>query len=193
MPSDQQMASRKRTKLLFVGPCPPPYSGPELGMELFLRSSLAQTYDIVFVTEGALGWLPDLDLWARNVRALLAEGGFLYLLDFHPFFLTLDEAAMPRLEIKYPYFRKTPDKDDWIGGYATAGKPAENYFWMYTIGEIINALSAAGLHIEWFRERDTMCCRMSPQGQAKDEKGNWCYPDLREKLPLEFSLKATIR
>lgn len=35
-------------------------------------------YDVVFTSEGALGWLPDLSVWAKNVRYLLREDGYLY-------------------------------------------------------------------------------------------------------------------
>lgn len=39
----------KKDKILFVGPYPPPYSGPELGMKLFLESSLKENFTIHFV------------------------------------------------------------------------------------------------------------------------------------------------
>ena len=59
-------------------------------------------YDIVYTTEGVLCWLPDLALWARNVRYLLKDDGFLYLLDGHPFFMAWDEEKLPALVVKYP-------------------------------------------------------------------------------------------
>jgi 2-polyprenyl-3-methyl-5-hydroxy-6-metoxy-1,4-benzoquinol methylase len=79
-----------------------------------------EKYDIVYTTEGVLIWLSDLYLWARNVRHLLADHGFLYVLDGHPFFLVWDEDKLPELVVKYPYFRKSADKEEWIGGYASA-------------------------------------------------------------------------
>jgi glycosyltransferase involved in cell wall biosynthesis len=44
----EKQLSRKE-RVLFIGPCPPPYSGPEISMELFLNSSLKEKYDIVFL------------------------------------------------------------------------------------------------------------------------------------------------
>lgn len=152
-----------------------------------------EKYDIVYTTEGVLIWLPDLYLWARNVRHLLADGGFLYLLDGHPFYLVWDEEKLPELAVKYPYFRKTPDKDESIGGYASEPKKAVNYAWMYTIGEIVTALSQAGLHIEWLHEFDWLYYRESAEKQTRDESGNWIFPEYEGKLPFTFSLKATIR
>lgn len=151
-----------------------------------------EKYDIVFTSEGVLCWLPDLFLWARNVRHLLADDGFLYLSDGHPFFMAWDEEKLPELVVKYPYFRKEPDWDDSIGGYASEVHQAVNYSWMYTVGEIITALSAAGLHVEWFHEFDWLYYRLDEE-QVRDEAGGWTYPTLKGKLPFTFSLKATVR
>ena len=152
-----------------------------------------EKYDIVFTTEGVLCWLPDLYLWARNVRHLLAEDGFLYLMDGHPFFMVWDEEQLPELVIKYPYLQKNADRDEWIGGYASESKQATNYSWMYTMGEIVTALSQARLHIEWLHEFDWLFFRLSAERQIKDAQGNWVFPEHKGKLPYTFSLKATIR
>jgi len=152
-----------------------------------------EKYDIVYTTEGVLGWLPDLFLWARNVRHLLADDGFLYVVDGHPFFLVWDEDKLPDLVVKYPYFQKTADRFEWIGGYASQPQNAVNYSWMYTIGELINVLSQAGLHIEWFHEFDWLYYKLSAEKQLRDEDGGWVYPEHKGGLPFTFSLKATIR
>jgi len=152
-----------------------------------------EKYDVVYSTEGVLCWLPDLFLWARNVRHLLADDGFLYLLDGHPFYLVWDEDRLPDLVVKYPYFQKSPDRDEWIGGYASQRKNKVNYSWMYSVGEIINALSQAGMHIEWFHEFDWLYYRSSLEKQINDKDGNWVYPEHRGRLPFTFSLKAVVR
>lgn len=152
-----------------------------------------EKYDIVFTTEGVLCWLPDLYLWARNIRHLLADDGYLYVMDGHPFYMVWDEEKLPELVVKYPYFSKTADKDDWIGGYASEAKQSENYAWMYTIGEIVTALSQAGLHVEWLHEFDWLYYQVSAEKQKKDEGGNWAFPEHKGKLPYTFSLKATVR
>jgi SAM-dependent methyltransferase len=145
-----------------------------------------ERYDVVYTTEGVLCWLPDLGLWARNVRHLLKDDGFLYLLDGHPFFMAWDEERLPELVVKYPYFAKTPDKADTIGGYAAEPKQATNYAWMYTVGEIITALSAAGLHVEWFHEFDWLYYKLSAEKQRQDAQGRWQFPELAGQLPFTF-------
>ena len=114
-------------------------------------------------------------------------------MDGHPFFMVWDEEKLPELVIKYPYFQKTADQDEWIGGYASHSKKAVNYSWMYTIGEIINALSQAGLHIEWFHEFDWLYYKLSAEKQRKDKDGKWVYPEHKGGLPFTFSLKAAVR
>jgi SAM-dependent methyltransferase len=172
----------------------------DIGDARFIESNVLEimdthheTYDIVFTTCGVLSWLPDLYLWARNVRHLLADDGFLYVMDGHPFFMVWDEEQLPELVVKYPYFVKTADPDEWIGGYASEPKRATNYSWMYTMGEIITALSDAGLHVEWLHEFDWLYFRLSAEKQTQDARGHWGYPEHRTKLPYTFSLKATIR
>ena len=152
-----------------------------------------EKYDIVYTTEGVLVWLPDLYLWARNVRHLLADDGYLYLSDGHPIFMVWNEDKLPELVVKYPYFQKTADQDEWIGGYAAQPRKAVTYSWMYTMGEIINALSQAGMHIEWFHEFDWLYYQLSAEKQVKGENGGWIYPEHKGQLPFTFSLKATIR
>src|SRR5437660_3437785 len=68
-------------------------------------------FDIVFVTWGAICWLPDISRWARIVAALLRPGGLLYLAEGHPTAYVFDDAArsadgMPGLFA--PYFSHEP-------------------------------------------------------------------------------------
>ena len=152
-----------------------------------------EQYDVVYTSEGVLCWLPDLYLWARNVRALLKDDGLFYLLDGHPFYMAFDEQKLPELDLIYPYFDKSPDEDDRIGGYAAEPKRSTNYCWMYTMGEIVSALSAAGLHIEWLHEFDWLYYRLHEDRQVQNAVGRWAYPELETRLPLTFSLQATVR
>ena len=49
-----------------------------------------EKYDVVFVSEGAIGWLPDIKQWGKTIKHLLNDDGFLYVFESHPFFMTLD-------------------------------------------------------------------------------------------------------
>jgi SAM-dependent methyltransferase len=52
------------------------------------RNALAgRSFDVVYTGIGALGWLSDLDEWAREVAGLLRPGDVLYLVEIHPIVL----------------------------------------------------------------------------------------------------------
>jgi SAM-dependent methyltransferase len=161
-------------------------------MEIDLKK-YKEKYDIVFTSEGVLCWLPDLKKWADVIRFFLKDDGFFYINDSHPFFMMFNEHTLRNneLEIKYPYFIKNPDADEWIGGYATDAKKAKNYSWMYTVSEIINSLSKSGLYIEYFNEYDNLFYQLT--GMESNDLGEWYYPFFKDKMPFQFSLKAKIK
>ncbi|MFP4078175.1 MAG: class I SAM-dependent methyltransferase [Candidatus Izemoplasmataceae bacterium] len=78
-----------------------------------LKDHHHEKYDIVFTSEGVIGWLPDLTRWAETIPHLLKDDGFFYLNESHPFLMTLDEEALyeNRTVLKYPYFDNEPDEE----------------------------------------------------------------------------------
>ena len=53
----------------------------------------ADGFDRVFVSWGALCWLPDVFAWARIAAAFLAPGGYLALAEAHPAAYVFDDAT----------------------------------------------------------------------------------------------------
>ena len=153
-----------------------------------------EKYDVVFVSEGAIGWLPDLAKWGQTIKHLLKDDGYLYVFDSHPFALMFDEGKLTQgvTEIKYPYFKKTPDIDNTIGGYASDTKDGvETYFWMFTISDILNSLISAGLHIEFFNEFQE---NYFDFGGGKRVDGNLYNFEFNKGLfPMSFSLRASVK
>lgn len=177
----------------------------ELGMHnvRFIESDIMKLseihkdkYDMVFTTEGVLTWLPDLKTWAKTIRGLLGDGGFLYVFDSHPFFFCFDEQKLDDdvYEIKYPYFGKSPDVSDSLGGYPSEkGKEIKAYSWMHTVSDIINSLASNGMHIEYFNEFaenffDSGNGVMKPDPQT----GLYAYAFNKDRYPMTFSLKASV-
>ncbi len=149
-------------------------------------------YDVVFTSEGVLGWLPDLRVWARNIRARLRPGGFLYVFDSHPFEMMFDEAKLKDdiYDIRYPYFGHEPDVDDGIGGYASERKSGvKAYFWMHTFSEIIGSLLESGLQLEWLHEFPENFFDIGEMRPAA-LPGLYEYPCNTGRYPMSFSLKA---
>ena len=151
-----------------------------------------EEYDLVFTSEGVLGWLPDLAKWADTAARMLKTGGELYLFDSHPFFLMLDEEKLARgeYEVRYPYFSKEPDADDVIGGYASAPKRGKtSYFWMHPLSEIVNAVGGAGIRLEFLHEFPENF--YNPGGhEPVGDTGLYVLPFNRGCFPSSFSLRA---
>jgi SAM-dependent methyltransferase len=157
-----------------------------------LREKHHKKYDMVFTSEGALCWLPDLHQWAQTVKHLLNENGVLYVLDGHPFCMIFDEEKLRenKLEIKYPYFGREPECYEDMPDYCSDNKMGNNYEWIYKVSDIINALARAGLTIEFFNEYDSLY--YNPDVMESCGNGQYHYPFFDAKLPFTFSLKARL-
>ena len=62
------------------------------------------TFDIVYVSQGALCWLPNVDRWAQEAAGLVAPGGRLYLHDGHPLAWALADDS---LTVEHTYFEES--------------------------------------------------------------------------------------
>lgn len=157
-------------------------------------AALGDTYDIAYVTWGALVWLPDLDRWARVVAEVLKPGGFLYLLEGHPMALALEQKkAEDPLVPGWPYFEQDrPMVMDEPGTYAdkqAALAHTRTHEWPHPLQEIFGALIGAGLRIEMFHEHERLAWQLWP---CLEYDGNRMYrlPKDHLRLPLSFSLRA---
>jgi SAM-dependent methyltransferase len=153
-------------------------------------------FDRVFVTWGALCWLPDVAGWARVVAALLRPGGRLFLADGHPTAYVFDDdvARDGRPGWFAPYFERGPlvldDPRDYADPAARLAHARTHQF-QHTLADILNALAAAGLSLDWLHEHDGVPWRMfACLVEGRDRL--FRFAD-RPWLPLSYSLSATRR
>ena len=154
-------------------------------------------FDVVFVTWGAISWLPDIYRWAQIVCHFLKPGGSLYLAEAHPAAMVFDDAAMlsdGRPGYFAPYFSREPvvmeEAHDYIDETTTVAN-ATTYTWVHPLGEVISAVLEAGMTLDWLHEHDTVTWHMFDV-LIKGADGLWRWPD-KPWLPLAFSLRATLR
>ncbi|MFI9386509.1 class I SAM-dependent methyltransferase [Kutzneria sp. NPDC052558] len=151
-------------------------------------AELGGGFDMVYTGKGSLMWLPDLDRWAEIVRDLLAPGGRLYLVEFHPLAWTLNAD----FTIVGNYLDEAIDNDSartYTDGPALAGDTA-NYQWNHALGTVVTALSRAGLRIAELHEHPMLAWDQWP-GMVPDEtSGWWRLPADRPRIPLTYSLTA---
>ncbi|MEV3990028.1 methyltransferase domain-containing protein [Streptomyces sp. NPDC049837] len=148
-------------------------------------------YDIVYTGVGALNWLPDVTRWAETAASLVAPGGFLYLAEFHPLTDILDDETGSRLV--HDYFARDAWLDEASGTYADFDAPTvhnRSVEWQHPIGEVVSALAATGLRIEFLHEHDvSLFARF--KALSRHEDGYYRFPPDRARIPLMYSLKAT--
>jgi SAM-dependent methyltransferase len=153
-------------------------------------------FDLVFVSWGALCWLPDIKGWAEIVAAMLRPGGSLYLAEGHPAAMVFSDAAattdgMPGFDA--PFFGGGEPiveiaTNDYIAGETEFANPTV-YEWIHPLGDIVTALIDAGMRLDWLREHAAVTWRMF-RTLVEDERGLYRWPD-KPWLPLAFSLSAT--
>jgi SAM-dependent methyltransferase len=149
-----------------------------------------ERYDIVYVSLGALCWLPSVKLWANQVAALLRPGGRLYLHDVHPLAWAL---ADEDLRVEHSYFEESePYVDDSDATYADADarlRNARSYEWNHSIGEIVTAVLGEGLRVAALTEHDWTVWQRFPW-LVETANHRWAPAHCRPRVPLTFTLLA---
>jgi SAM-dependent methyltransferase len=153
------------------------------------------SFDRVFVTWGAITWLPDIVRWAEIVAYFLRPGGTVYLAEAHPAALVFDDSAAQsdgRPGFFAPYLSRDAvvmeEAHDYIDETASV-RNATTHTWIHPLGDIVTGLIKAGLRLDWLHEHDAVTWHMFEQ-LVDDGTGLWRWPD-RPWLPLAFSLQAT--
>jgi SAM-dependent methyltransferase len=147
-------------------------------------------FDVVYTGIGALVWLPDMPGWAAVVAALLAPGGFLYLVEGHPLAQVLDDAT--GTVIVRDYFNDQPLV--WDSPYTyTDGRAlrhTRSVEFQHQLGHIVTALAGAGLRIDFLHEHDFETFQRFESLERHD--GQYRFPAGHARAPLMFSLRATL-
>lgn len=159
------------------------------------RQLITGEFDLVYVTWGAINWLPDIAAWAGVVASLLKQGGALYLLEGHPSLMTLDETTerlIPRYDWRTP--QNTPFVSDNVQTYTGDQDTlinTRNYEWIHPLSDIINGLIAAGLRLEWLNEHEELPWQFAPiMIEKKGKRVSYILPGGFPRLPLSYSIRA---
>lgn len=154
-----------------------------------LPNQLEKQFDIVFTSYGTIGWLPDLDKWARIVSQFLKPGGRFVFVEFHPVVWMFDNDFE---KIGYNYFNDGPIVESQTGTYAdkSAAINLEYVSWNHSISEVVNSLIKHDLQINSLYEFDfspyncfSKTIEISPKKFRIEHLGN--------KIPMVYSIDAT--
>jgi SAM-dependent methyltransferase len=175
----------------------------ELGIEArFIESDvyrlpdvLHEAFDLVYTSNGVLGWLPEIRPWAEVVARFVRPGGRFYLLEVHPVLMALadDDVGPGELRLAYPYWEhakpiEVPTQGSYADRSASVETPTE-FGWDHSLGEIVTALIDAGLRLERLTEYPFL--NWSQPYLVPDGEGRYRLPpDSPGELPLMFSVLA---
>lgn len=153
-----------------------------------LPNVLDEKFDIVFTSYGTIGWLPDLERWAKVIAHFLKTDGKFIMAEFHPAVWMFDDDFDG---VKYNYFNEKPIVETYEGTYAdlSADIVQEYVMWNHSLAEVLQNLIDNDLVINQFKEFNWSpypCFRHVEEF----EKGKWRIPQFGNKLPLVFAVEA---
>ena len=157
-------------------------------------------FDVVFVSWGAIEWLPDLGRWAEIVASRLRPGGVFYMAEIHPIAYALDETDDRGVRLAYRYLPAPdkPDRSEDDGSYADREAHVENrvcYGWAHGLGEVLTSLAGAGLRVEYLHESPRSVAPFFDWMERDEQRWYW-LPDgrggHRTDLPFSYSVMARL-
>ncbi|MCH7524938.1 MAG: class I SAM-dependent methyltransferase [Bacteroidetes bacterium] len=156
---------------------------------LDISQHISASFDIVFTSYGVLGWLPDLKPWGQLIAERLKTGGTFFIVEFHPIVWMFDYLD-GKSTMKYGYQQKEVIYEEYEGSYANESSKmiSKEYGWNHGLGEVVSALTEAGLHIGYLKEYDESPYNVLPD-LIETKSGMFVTKD--KLYPLIFELKAT--
>lgn len=154
-----------------------------------------ERFDLVYTGIGALCWLPSIAQWARVVAELLRPGGRLFIREGHPVLWTMDDPREDELlVVRYPYFEvpggtRFSETVTYVDHDEPLAEPDTIQF-NHGLGQIVTALSAAGLTLTMLVEHDSVPWNALGTPMVEGADGEWRLREGRERLPLTYTLQA---
>ncbi len=165
-----------------------------------------EQFDVFFSSYGFLCWLSDVPLWAKGIARILAPGGHLVLMEFHPFAALFNE----KLERNDSYFGAGEARfwEEGVGDYVGVSGPAlapsgfvegvtefhnpnPGHEFVWTLADLISALLHAGLKLDAFREYPYANGDRFFEGMRLLPGGRWALPEGVPDMPIMFGLAAS--
>lgn len=152
------------------------------------RENVSDSFDIVFTSYGTIGWLPELESWAKVIAESLKPGGIFVICDFHPYVWMMDEDYK---NIKYSYFNTEIIETDTTGSYAAGNNlhaPMKEYGWNHPLADLLGSLLRAGLQLEVFNEYDGSPYNCFPDMEQHAD-GMYRFKHWGKNIPLVYGIR----
>jgi len=139
-------------------------------------------FDMVYVTVGALVWIPNLDLYFDKAAKLLVESGILFIYEHHPFanIFPYEDDKDPLKAVNSYFSDEIYQGKEGIDYYGnTVYESTSAYEFSYTLSDLFNIIIRKGFCITLFNEYEKDIA-LSFEKQEKAEI----------ELPLSYILTA---
>lgn len=114
------------------------------------------SFDILLITIGVFGWMPDVKRFIGVVSRLLRNGCAVCIYEQHPIVNMMEPYDLPDdpAKLVHSYFKSTPFEDDVAYMYdgTASWKGPKKYWFVHTLSDIMTACLDEGLMIEAFQE-----------------------------------------
>ena len=139
------------------------------------------SFDLIYVTIGAIGWLPDLERYFEIVSRLLRAGGHLFIYEMHPI-LDMFEAETG-LVIQDSYFRTEPFVDEDEPDYYDPSQRVAgvSYWFHHKLSDVIGGCLCNDLELRHFAEHDHDISMVYRSFQDLATKPPLCYTLVAQK------------
>ena len=114
-------------------------------------------FDLVYVTVGAFGWMPDCAAFTALISSLLRPGGSVFIYEMHPMLDAFDETDRREpLAFRRPYSQTEPNVLSHGLDYLGDGRYDSRamYWFHHKTSDIVGGLIRSGLRITAFDEYD---------------------------------------
>ena len=147
---------------------------------------LNEKFDIVYTSYGTIGWLPDLEKWAKVISHFLKPNGKLVFVEFHPVIWMFDDDFT---KIKYHYHNEKPIIEEYSGTYADKNAAIKTDYigWNHSLSEVFKSLTNNGLQLEHFEEYDYSNYNCFNE-TVEFEPNKFRIKHLENKIPMMYSL-----
>ena len=175
--------------------------------QAFLDAAEPASFDVVFMSYGALIWIADIARLFRGIARVLAPGGRFVSLEFHPLVWSFDL----NLSVKESYFAPghvySEPVSDYVAASGTALAPSglatlpadeaafvnphSAHSYQHTVADQLTAMIAAGLALDE-RRIDAAAVGERVLAYGREREGRrFTTPDGTPDLPLMFGVVAT--
>ena len=139
-------------------------------------------FDLVVITIGVFGWMPDLGEFFDVASRLLRPGGYLFVHEQHPINNMLEPGDADPFRLVHSYFKAEPfmEKEIIVYDAEGAGEGETHYWFVHTLADVITACIERDLALVHFAE--------SPTNISSEPFD--IYENQAAQLPLSYTLTA---